>query len=712
MPAIGLLQELEQDAILWKSDRIWSNAGDPDERVIALEKLVDLMLVIPNEMKRNEYVTHIQKRLKIPDRQLYKETKKAADKKDSKLKEDAQRAKFNRDSATKEQYGIEEDAEGDIFDILKYGIYTKNNMYYSNVGNNKGTAISNFTMKIFYHAETGDDRAYRLIALKNEYGFERVINVNTDDLVSIGSFKKEISRKGNFSFRGNDSDLSRLAELLQKDEIKAKSITTLGYQKRGNFWAWANGIVTVNDDDTASEFLPVDDYGIVEYKDNSYFIEYGASMYAEKDEVFTNEKKFVHVENDHSIDINKWMHLFYQSYKSKSIAAILFYIASIFSDIVFQEIDCFPILSMIGPPGSGKGKMVESIMSMFGERQKAIMLGGKTTAVGFMRKFAQFKNAIIWLDEYKNNINTNMIESIKNLYDRTGYERGKRTNDTQTDSTPVYSACLLSGQEMPTGEAALFMRTVQLLFQEGNFTEEERKHFEDFKAMEQSRFSYITSEIFRHRKMVERDFDAIYKGIKKELFAEVGNAEIQDRFIVNIAIILSFYQLFKKLVQFPFDYVSAKNFLVENMRYQHSILAGNNEMGKFWGIVETLFHSDLIKEGHDFVLESGYIYITLTTVHPLYVKEMRARADASVLDKPTLEHYIKLDTAAYIQYKRKRFPDGSNPWCHQLIYNKLNIDLIRSIRDGMNTKSAEERNIEMGIVMDEPEDARAEDSPF
>lgn len=705
------LANLEQDAIYWKSERIWANADDPDSKVIAIESLVEMLICMNHEVKRTEYTNLVQKSLKISDRLLFKEVKKAADRRDAKIKEESQRVKLKNDSATRERFGIEEDAEGDIFDILKYGIYIKNGMYFTTMGKSKGEAISNFTMQIFYHAETGEDKAYRLISLKNEYGFERVININTDDFVSIGAFKREISRKGNFSFRGSESDLARLSELLQKDEVKAKAINTLGYQKRGNFWAWSNGIVTVKEAECENEFIPIDDFGIVEYQDKSYFIEYGAQMHSDKDDKFINEKKFVHIENTHEVDLNRWMVLFYKSYGQKGIAAILFYIGSIFRDIVFDEIDCFPILSMVGPPGAGKGKMIDSVMSLFGEKQKAIMLGGKTTATGFMRKFAQLKNAVVWLDEFKNNIKPDIIESIKNLYDGTGYERGRKTNDYQTDSTPVLSSCLLSGQEMPTGEAALFMRTVQILFKEGKFSDEQRRNFEEFKTIEKSRFSYITSEIFKHRKLVERDFETNFKAIKKELFKEVGNTEIDDRFIINISVLLAFYHIFKGIVKFPFSYQDAKSFLISNMEYQHSILAGNNEMGKFWGVIESLFHSEQIFEGRDFMLEDGYIYIYLTTIHPLYVKEMRARGDIGVLPKPTLEHYLKMDKNVHIDYKRKRFKNGTNPWCHQLLYNKLNVDLIKAIKpEGIDPgKTLDERNKEMGVDID---DQVPSDLPF
>jgi hypothetical protein len=269
------------------------------------------------------------------------------------------------------------------------------------------------------------------------------------------------------------------------------------------------------------------------------------------------------------------------------------------------------------------------------------------------------------------------IESFKNIYDGKGYERGKMTNDFATESTPIHSSCILSGQDMPTIEPALFMRTVLLSFQEGKFTDEQRKSFQQLKEIEASGLSYISTELLKHRAIIEKDFKELQQNIFRELLLEIANPDIDDRFLVNISMLLCFHRLLHQVVSIPFTYKEAKAWMIDNMKQQHSILAGNNDVAKFWQVVESLFHQDVLLEGRDFELKDGFIYLCLTKVHPAYLKEMRMRGDNNFLGKPTLEHYLTLDKTIFSEHKKCRFSDGSNNWVYLFKYNKLNIDLIK-----------------------------------
>jgi len=390
-----------------------------------------------------------------------------------------------------------------------------------------------------------------------------------------------------------------------------------------------------------------------------------------------------------------------------------------------KHISRYPILNLFGPPGAGKGQLATSLMALFGEPQDQIMLGGASTVVGFMRKFAQFSNAIVLLDEYKNTLPQKFIESLKNLYDGKGYERGKMTNDFSTESTPIYSSCVLAGQDMPTIEPALFMRCIMLAFQEGKFTPDQRSAFAELKDREQKGLSYITAELVSHRAMVEQKFKERQGLIFKQVMMEVANPEVDDRMILNISILLTIYDIFQETVKFPFSYKDAKKWLVENMMNQHHILAGNNDLAKFWQIIESLFHQDVILEGRDFHMQDTYLYLSLERVHGYYQKEMIQRRDNNHLSKGTIEHYFSVNTTSFIEKCRKRFPDGSNVQAWKFKYNKLGIDLIKIKNDGLSDAQKEarlnEKYKDMGVPYDQalinavaPEIGfqPVEDSPF
>ncbi len=742
------LLSLHQDAVSWKARRLWIAATDPDEQAVAIEHIVDMLICISNEVKRSGYIKTITTNISNEAKQLDIEKKKlqavlsVLEKKVSKLQNKKSRSEdddqelqrtlqqlmvqkeLEKESASRnvsvltesllkksvtdrlkdietkrqaeivrkkleaqftnaEEAGLPANFKGKLEDALKYAIYEHEGVYYSR-GQKGDYPVSNFTMRILYHVDTSDEQAFRLIAVKNVYGFESFINLNTDDFVSLGAFKKVLARRGDYIFKGTDSDLSRLQELLQKDEVKTVYVKTLGWHKRGKFYGFANGIYCTEN----YSFIPTDEYGMIHHKSKTWFIPAVSKMYAEKDDQFVNEKKFIYREPVLNFGFKEWAALFYKTYGEKSMPAILFYIGSLFRDIIMKQIQRYPILCLFGPPGAGKGQMAESMMCMFGERQDQIMLGGASTVVGFMRKFAQFANAIVWLDEYKNNLPMKFIESFKNIYDGKGYERGKMTNDFTTESTPIHSSCILSGQDMPTIEPALFMRTILLSFEDGKFTPEQRQSFQELKDLEASGLSYITAQLLRYRELIDKDFKEKQLLLFKQLIREVANVEVDDRMILNISILLTFHDLLLHHIDLPFTFKEAKEWMIDNMLHQHTILAGNNDVAKFWSVVESLFHQEIIHEGRDFELKDGYIFLCLSKVHPHYLKEMRMRGDMNFLSKPTMEHYLQLDKTIFVGHKKMRFADGSNNYVYQMKYAKLKIDLIKLKNSGQTEEQA------------------------
>lgn len=707
-----------QDGVMWKAQRLWQQAIDADSQAAAMDDMVKMLLSIGNETKRDFYITDIQKQNGIRNSLLKKTVRTTALQKKKEQEAKEAKARIDASGATNGQLGVPEDFTGNIVDVLKYGLYEHEGIYYSR-GAKGDYPITNFTMKILYHVDTSDEQAFRLIVIKNIYGFEVTVNLNTDDFVSLGSFKKVLARRGDFIFKGTDSDLSRLQEYLQKDEVKTIFVKNLGYHKRAGFWAWGNGIMPVQEKEKVVSFIPVDEYGIIPFGEKRYFIPACSKMFEEKDEIFVNEKKFVYVEApaDRKFNFTDWAQLMQDTYGDKCIPAVLFYVSSLFRDIIMKHLQRFPILNLFGPPGAGKGQMAESLMSMFGIKQDQIMLGGASTVVGFMRKFAQLINAIVWLDEYKNNLPIKFIESFKNIYDGKGYERGKMTNDFTTESTPINSSCILSGQEMPTVEPALFMRCVMIAFEEGKFTQEQRIAFNKLKnEYENEGLSYITADIISQRGVMAAAFKENYNIIFKQTIKDVANVEVDDRMIMNISILLTTMHVFKDVLKFPFTYAFAKDYMIENMRTMHNILAGNNEISKFWQVVESLFHNNLVQEGRDFVFEDGYIYVRVQQIHPAYLKELHQRRDLTALSKSTLEYYLKLDKTTFVEHTKKKFPDGSYTWCFKMKYGKLGIDLIRVKNDSGKTvdmlrKEMEDKHREAGVDM-EGNEVETETLPF
>lgn len=567
-------------------------------------------------------------------------------------------------------------------DYLKFGIWEMDGTYWSLDQKSKKVNISNFKMRILYHVETSDEEAYRLIEIKNIHGHSAVVKMNTDDFVSVGSFKKVVARKGNFIFKGSEPDLCRLQDKLQREERPTKLVKQLGWNRRGKFYAFANGIYDVAD----NCFLMVDEYGIVEHrvldKENvshpqNYFIPALSKIFAEKEDLFANDKKFVLKKSE--IGFSTWAKQYCQVYGKQGELGLAFYLMAIYSDIIFRDMGRrFPLLFVYGKRGTGKGTLIGSLLRLFGDGQDQLMLGGASTVVGFMRKFAQFCNAIVWLDEYKNNLKANYIESLKNVYDRIGYERGKKDNTFQTESTPILSACILSGQEMPTIEPALFTRNILVSLTETKRTEAAKEQYRKLLDMEDAGLSGITVDLLKHREYIDANFKDVYVREQKNLAREINNNEVDDRLIINYAALMAIVDLFDQTgVALPFNRNEFKALCRQNLMEQFFILKGSDDASKFWDIVESLFNDNRIQENKHFQLKNGYLYLRVQDIYQEYAEALQKRKDPNMLDKATLEKYLESDAKTFIARERKMF-GGAQKWCFVFKYNELGVDLIRA----------------------------------
>jgi len=611
-------------------------------------------------------------------------------------------APANLDQPDKPKVSLPDGANPDDYEL--FGFWEHEGKYWTINTRGGIQEVSNFTIKILYHVQTSIEEAYRLVEIKNVYGNVSVINLNTDDFVSVASFKKVVARRGNFIFKGTDVDLARLQDKLQRDERPTQLVDVLGWNKKANAYFFANGMYSCENKD----FLTTDDYGILRHKEQNYFIPAMSKIFANKDDMYVNDKKFVYLKNP-EITFESWSKQFVEVYGKQGWMVITFYCASLFRDVIYNDLNRrFPILNMYGQRGSGKGTITESILRMFGLGQNQIMLGGDSTSVGFMRKFAQFKNAIVWLDEYKNNLKTKIVESIKNIFDGIGYERGKRDNTFNTETVPINSCCILSGQEMPTIEPALFSRVIMLTFLERQLTTEDREKYQALKRMEDAGVSFLTVELLHHREDFVQYFKAVYQEEFSKLIIAIANPAIMERMISNYAAMIATCRIMVKKEKLPFSLDEFRAYCVELLARQFYILDGADDTSKFWEIVESLFNKGVIADGKDFELRDGHLFIRVQNIYGDYAKELRQRNDPNILAKSTLENYLESDKSTFIKKSKKMFSDGSYQWTWVFDYAKLEINLLR-IEDATERKR---KMKEMGVAVADTEELQPAFNPL
>lgn len=655
------------DAIIFRANDLFNNvADDPNKKAEATEALIELICHISSENLRNSYIEKIRKDLKL--KSFTKQVKDLLEKKQKEKTEIDQKKSKDLDSTLSDE-------------DLPDGIHKKNNAFYLH-----GTRISNFTMEIVYHSQTGNDKAYRLLSVKNNSGREKMILINTDDFVSAGRFKQILARNGDYVFLGNENQLTHLQEALQKKELGSIYLEQMGWNNKYKFYVFCDGIVSV--DKNESSFLPIDKRGIVKYKGNNYFLPGMSEM--SKEELFTGEKKFIYGTPVKDFGFPEWALLFFKTYKDNAKAAIPFYLASLFRDIIFEILDRFPILNLYGKYGSGKGTCAESLLYLFGKKQNSVNLES-ASKIGMQRTLAFASNALTILEEYKNNLRPEILGALKPIYDGQGRVTGLNTNDSQTHVTSIKQGVILCGEDMATTNQALYSRIIMLSFKNGNFSDGE--NLSKLKEMEHNGgFGYISADLLKHRFLIETNFAEAFRNIEKQIKIEVSN--IDNRMIRNISILLAVVYLLKEKVALPFTYEECKDFLITNMKYQHSIIIGNDQTTRFWEIIESLSIQNIILYGREFIIENGCLYICLKYVLPWYLKELKQRGDPNgIQSTEQLRDYLKRDKS-YVDFKKKRGFNlsGKNPWCDTFKYEELNIDLPQNNAPHSDTRT---KNIQL-----------------
>ena len=353
----------------------------------------------------------------------------------------------------------------------KYGFYEDHGGYWSLNGQTE-KRWSNFTMTPLFHIKDVMNPK-RLYEISNETGAREIVELKQEDLVSLSKFRQRVEGLGNYIFEANEECLIKLKRYLYEQTQTATEITQLGWQRQG-FYAFGNGILY------QGRFLHTNEYGIVSLPDGQNYYLPGASKLYKDDQLFQFEKRFVH-HGYNTIPIQQVADAMIRVFGDNAKVGLCFLVATLFRDVVTSTVKAFPMLNLFGPKGSGKSELGHTLMSFFIIQNIPPNLSNSTIAA-LSESVAQCANAIVHLDEFKNNIDLDKREFLKGLWDSAGRTRMNMDRDKKREQTKVDSGVIISGQEMATADIALFSRFVYLTFNKTEFTTAETNVSKSSKA--------------------------------------------------------------------------------------------------------------------------------------------------------------------------------------------------------------------------------------
>ena len=498
--------------------------------------------------------------------------------------------------------------------------------------------------------------------LTNELHMKVLIELNQEDLVSISKFKQKIEGQGNFIWKATERELTKLKSFLYEKTETASQIKQMGWQREG-FYAFGNGVFFKN------KFYTADDYGIVRLPDlGNYYLPSSSKIYKDDARLFTFEKQFVHL-NYSSVTLEEFTTQLFKVFGDNGRIGFAFYLATLFRDVVTNASaeHWFPILNLFGPKGSGKSELGHTLLSLFTIAYKAPNIQNSTISA-LNDTVAASANALAHIDEYKNDLDPKVIEFLKGLWDGTGRSRMNMDLDKKKEVTAVDAGIILSGQEMPTADIALFSRLIFLQFPRSEFTHEEKHNYMELMKMRSRGLTHLTIELLKYRKRFEQNYASMFREVQKAVNAELSGQRCEDRIVNNWCVPLAALKVLQDVVPtLPYD--TLFQIIIEGIRKQSAECKTNGELGSFWNTVQYLASEGILIDTGDYTIkyltslktdavdcswgvEKPILYMQTTRVFNLYRKEGRQAAE-KVLPIDALKYYLA-NNAAYLGKKNVR----------------------------------------------------------
>lgn len=631
----------EVDFILWMADKLFPHTTTTEEQREAIKEIAYLLSLIDDETGVSMYIGKLTK--------YYQGKRLWLKAVDEERKKREQETKTTKDKE-----------ENDL--NRKYGFYVDHGCYMSITEKGSVYEWSNFTMLPLFHIKdtTNPKRLYKI---KNAMNQEEILELKQEDLIALAKFKQKIEGLGNFIWKGTEKELTKLKSYLYEKTETATEITQMGWQRAG-FYAFGNGVFY---DDL---FIKTDDYGIVRLKDKgNYYLPSCSTIYKSDTKLFTFEKQFVHL-NLSSVTLKEFTDQLFKVYGDNGRVGFCFYLATLFRDVVTTTSanHWFPILNLFGPKGSGKSELGHTLLSLFTISYTAPNIQNSTPSA-LNDTVAQSANALAHIDEYKNDIDPKMIEFLKGLWDGTGRTRMNMDLDKKKETTTVDSGIILSGQEMPTSDIALFSRLIFLQFPRSEFSDLEKQNYKKLLEMRSLGLTHLTLEVLKQRKHFEQAWSTAFHETQTIVANALGREKGEDRIMNNWCVPLAALRVLKGIIP-TLTYDDMLRVTIEGIKKQNGECKTNGELGTFWYVVQYLASEGDLIEGGDFFIrfyskfktdiinaiwqsERPVLFLQKSRIFSLYRKEGR-QANEKVLPTDALKYYLQ-NSKAYLGEKVARF---------------------------------------------------------
>jgi DNA primase catalytic core len=672
------------DAVEYLAELFFKKSGTTIEKSNAENKLTKVLSMIADARLRNSYVKEFARVYKIDKSTVEQAVKTELTTRAGNDAPEESGKKHKLPTHLKDQ---------EKEDWQEYNFYEDN--YKEAIGYYFPTAqygferISNFVIKPLFQVESHSD-SKRIVEITNKTT-TKIIEVPNKVFVSAPMFEELVMNYGNFNFTGTKRQYQHIRSKLNEKFPFCREIRTLGWQKDG-FFAFANGIVD-------GHWRKVDAYGICHYGEEKFFLPAFSKIYSEsqeEDDFYEADRYFIY--RPGGITMKQWATKMQRVHLENGMWTVLYAIAATFRDFIFSSLSYFPHLFLFGQVQTGKSTCARSLNSIWFGSQAAFNLSSGT-AVGFHRRLARTKNAVVWFDEYTNDLDEKRFQPLKAAFDGAGHEKGIMSNDNRTIGTKINSAVAISGQYLPTrDDNSLFTRCIMLYFtrKAEETTEADIAEFNELKKWEQTGLSDLVVEMVKYRDHFVSEFDDTLFEIVSKMKNDLQGQDYKGRIMDIFAVMACSGKIMAEKLHLPFSFDDIYKKCLEAIVKQSEQVSDSDAMRSYWKMIEYLSFQHQIRIGEDYVVKTEtqvqiregrkdpryiqfeeptqVLYLRLTKIHPLYLEFYKKQHSETGVPEQSIKSYIKT-TKGFIGNCPVINFEGSKTSAYAFVLDQLGLSL-------------------------------------
>ena len=565
----------EKEFLLWYVEKKYDKEAVMEEKQKVIEEVADLLILIKSEETQESYIPELAK-LTQGTKGLWRQAINSAKKR-------------------KQEKLSEKNKKGGIDMLKQFGFREQYSSYYGMDKEGNDVRWSNFALKPLFHIKD-DLRPVRLFEINNDEPEDKaeIIELDMDTFTSSKSLRKKLLGIGNYIWMASDEQLISMQRYLAKVTETAVEIKQLGWQREG-FYAFSNG--TLDSDG----WHDIDKLGIVRMESGIFYLPAFSELYKNSKELYINERKF-RLTNYSNISLHEYFTRICTVFGDNAKIALAFYVGSLFADILRGHGIKIPILNLFGQPGTGKTEFAQVLMSFFLTDANSPNI--ESSVPSLADHVASVSNALVHIDEYKNSIEEKKSQFLKDIWNGVGRMRMNMDKDKKREQARVDCALVLTGQEMPTVDFALFTRLVYLSCDKKNFSEDDKRNFDELMKFRMMGATHITLDILKHREKVVATIGTAWKKAEQDLKYELRDEQLAvDRLRQNWAVILTSYLILEDAIDWPFTYDELLRLCTEGCKKQNGLCVTVDEVAGFWQIINTAIQQNMLIKDQDFKLK-------------------------------------------------------------------------------------------------------------